>query len=1072
MVRRIFLITIVTIVTVLGGNAAAEETVLDTFEDLSGWTATASPGSTAEIGRAPGVDGQAMRLDFDLGIGGFVIVRKAFDIELPANYAFSFRIRGEAPPNNLELKLVDPRGDDVWWAVERDFEFPHEWERVVMRKSRFRFAWGSSLGAPLERVGFIEIAISAGSGGRGSVWIDDLVFTPRPARPPTPPPPELTASTSLPDSSPGAAFDGDLATAWHSGSVAEQQWLALDLKVPREFGGLVIDWAPDDFATSYRVELSDDGETWTERYRSDTGAGRRSYVYLHDSEARWVRLVLERSSRGQGYGIREIHLEPLEFSATPNDFFAALARDARRGLFPRYLTGEQSYWTVVGVPGAMNEALVDEEGRVEVVAGSFSIEPFVFSDGQLVTWRDVETSQSLAHGYLPIPTVTWRHERFTLEIEPLAHRDGDFSALYVRYRLTNTLHARRDPLLFLAIRPFQVLPPWQSLNMVGGATRVRTLRLDEQTVVVNGERRVVSLTPPDRFGAATFEQDLMSSYLERGSVPQTESIVDGFGYASGALEYRLPLEPGAFADVVLEVPFEPGIGPAPTPIPEAPSAAFARLRAAAEASWERLLDRVELDIPADDQRIAETVKSTIAYIEVNRDGPAIQPGSRTYARSWIRDGAFTSSALLAFGHTEQVRNFLRWYAAFQLPDGRIPCCVDRRGAERVPENDSNGEFIYTLAEYYRFTRDVGLVYEIWPTVVRAVDWIEAMRATRLGPEYETEDGLPFRGLLPESISHEGYSAHPVHSYWDDFFALRGLRDAADLAVVVSDEANAARFAALRDAFRADLYASLERTMARHGITFIPGSVELGDFDATSTAAAVTPCGELASLPRAALDDTFDRYLQYVRERSSRPPNDEGYTPYEMRNVAALVMMGRREEAFWLLRLLLADRRPPEWNHWGEIVWRNPVAPRFIGDMPHTWVGAGFLRAVRTMFVYEDEAAKALVVGAGLPADWVLDGSGVRALRLPTHYGVLSYSLRRDGDAALVFALSGDLDVPPGGIVLDPPLPAPLTSVTVNGKRRAVDGPGPLRIDEFPAVVRLAWGAADSSPAAPAGAVEP
>ena len=29
--------------------------------------------------------------------------------------------------------------------------------------------------------------------------------------------------------------------------------------------------------------------------------------------------------------------------------------------------------------------------------------------------------------------------------------------------------------------------------------------------------------------------------------------------------------------------------------------------------------------------------------------------------------------------------------------------------------------------------------------------------------------------MPESISHEGYSAKPMHSYWDNFFALLGLR---------------------------------------------------------------------------------------------------------------------------------------------------------------------------------------------------------------------------------------------------------------------------------------------------------
>ncbi len=39
----------------------------------------------------------------------------------------------------------------------------------------------------------------------------------------------------------------------------------------------------------------------------------------------------------------------------------------------------------------------------------------------------------------------------------------------------------------------------------------------------------------------------------------------------------------------------------------------------------------------------------------------------------------------------------------------------------------------------------------------------------------------FYGLLPASISHEGYSAKPMHSYWDDFWALKGYDGAVDIA---------------------------------------------------------------------------------------------------------------------------------------------------------------------------------------------------------------------------------------------------------------------------------------------------
>ncbi|MGC8731054.1 MAG: hypothetical protein ACP5OY_05410 [Halothiobacillaceae bacterium] len=55
------------------------------------------------------------------------------------------------------------------------------------------------------------------------------------------------------------------------------------------------------------------------------------------------------------------------------------------------------------------------------------------------------------------------------------------------------------------------------------------------------------------------------------------------------------------------------------------------------------------------------------------------------------------------------------------------------------------------------------------------------------------------------------------------------------------------------------------------------------------------------LPQEALRLTFDEYLAMVRERAAGSPRWPGYTPYEWRNVEALVRMGRREEAWVLLR---------------------------------------------------------------------------------------------------------------------------------------------------------------------------
>ena len=312
-------------------------------------------------------------------------------------------------------------------------------------------------------------------------------------------------------------------------------------------------------------------------------------------------------------------------------------------------------------------------------------------------------------------------------------------------------------------------------------------------------------------------------------------------------------------------------------------------------------------------KLVHTLKSTLAYILINHDGPAIQPGSRNYSRSWIWDGALTSAALLEMGYTEEVRDFIKWYARHQFADGKIPCCVDHRGPNPVAEHDSHGEFIYLLMDYYRHTRDVGLLNQMWPQAVKAVEYIDSLRQQRLSETFKTPEKQPFYGIMPESISHEGYASRPVHAYWDDFWTLRGLKDTASMATIIGDEERDAHFA-----------------------------------------------------------------------------------------------------------------------------------------------GLSFVRSVRSMFVYEDESDKTLVIAAGFPAAWIENETGITLKRLSTYYGTLNYSLRKGGLGELRLKLSGDIALPPGKIIVTSPLEEPLKGVLVNGKPSATFNAHRATVDEFPAEVVLQY----------------
>jgi hypothetical protein len=632
--------------------------------------------------------------------------------------------------------------------------------------------------------------------------------------------------------------------------------------------------------------------------------------------------------------------------------------------------------------------------------------------------------------------------------------------LYASYRLRNEGNATKRLVFFLALRPLQVLPPWQDLNMKGGFAPIRHVAFDGRRVLVNSEKAVVPLTPADRFGAAAFEEGLLGTFLRAGRVPPRRQARDARGLASAALAWDVKLAPGGERTLLVAVPFrDPQDAGALVALTERSGAAAAHVAEQLETmreTWRALLGRVSIRLPRTAAAFEETLRSSVAWNLVHRDGPVYQPGSRTYDRAWIRDGAFTGTALLQMGLPETSRDFLRWYAGQRAPDGGVACCVDGRGPDPTPEHDGDGLFLWALAEHHRFSGDLELLRDLWPRVVEVVAHIERLRAERLGDEFRTPEKRAYFGLLPESISHEGYWKNPVHSFWDDFLALRGLVDAAGLARAIGDAPRAAAWAELRDAFRADVVASLRETMRIRGIDHLPASVELGDLDPTATAVAIAPGQETANLPEPALTRTFERYWSEWEERQDGRVVRDAYAPYELRIAEVFVQLGQRERALDILERILADRRPLGWNGWPEIVWRDPRDPRFLGEVPHGWIASTFIRAARSLFVWERESDDALVVAAGVPLAWAQSEEGVTVEGLPTRHGPLSYRLRAEGPRTLRLRVEAGIAVPPGGIVALPPLPADLAAVTLDGAPLEGSGPRSVTLRAVPADVIFSW----------------
>jgi len=1053
-VKRIA-VSAIFLLTALFGSA--QSLSLDEFESLEGWSFIQSDGVNLNLSVEKGHTGNAIRFDYDFSKGtGYGGIQKFFPIDLPENYEFSFWVKAESPSNNFEIKFIDSSGDNVWWVNNRSYNFPWEWKQIRIKKRHINFAWGPTETRELKRIDRIEFTVASLVGGKGTIWIDDLRFEPVNPQTETYPKPKVTSSSSLKKNPPELILDNSTQTYWQSQS-AKDQFILIDFITKRELGGLKINWLNKHNAKSFNVLLSDDEKYWEEAYSVQSNQDNVSFVRLPEAEARYLKIILAESNSPKGFGIAGIEILDIKNSLSVNDFFKYVAKNSPAGDYPRYFLEQASYWTVTGVNNDTKEALINEDGMVEVDKALFSIEPMIKIGNTLYNWNNVKSSQSLSFPegkdeFDFAPSVTWMcgDLKFVTGVSSNGYANID-SRLNIGYSFKNNSKQAKEFEFYLLIRPFQVNPYYQFLNLAGGAGKIDSIN-EEETVrkIAVDDKSIFFSKEYDSFSAGVFDDGNLVELLRKGKLSSKKSAHDPSGLANGLVKYSIRLNPGEQTEFFVVVPFYDTNSVGNIISNDHISKEFGQ----ANEFWRTKVNHIKFNLPESANRIVNAYKMNLVYILINRDKAGIQPGSRSYERSWIRDGSLTSSALLKSGIVEEVKDFIDWYADHQYENGKVPCVVDFRGPDPVPEHDSHGQLIYLIREYFNFTQDTAFLRSKNQNVLMAVNYIESLVAERSTDHFKlgNDSVRAYYGLVPESISHEGYSEKPMHSYWDNFFIMKGLKDAVEIQKILGEKEGYERISKIRDAFRENLYNSLQLAMKTRNIDYIPGCVELGDFDATSTTIALTPCNELKNLPKPQIYNTFEKYYEYFRNRRDGKIEWINYTPYENRLIGSFIILDQPERAHELIEFFLNDQRPQGWYHWAEVVWNDYRIPRFIGDMPHTWVGSDFVNSIRSMFVYENEYDETLVLASALYQDWRHSPNGMSIENLPTYHGEISYSIKKEKNK-YHFSIHGDVRLPDNGIKIKnfngSKLPV---RVTINGKDRKDFTEKEIVVNEFPAEV--------------------
>jgi hypothetical protein len=394
-------------------------------------------------------------------------------------------------------------------------------------------------------------------------------------------------------------------------------------------------------------------ENFASRYAVQTTARRRTLRSVSGgSGGNDALALLEAESRYRGCRCKtgpagttvEVGDQGSDFGESANAFIEVVARNSPRGYFPRGFSGEQAYWTLVGIDGGSDSALLSTDGALEAGQGGFSIEPFVVARGKLTTWAEADPRPFLPEGYLPMPGVRWRQPQWELSVSSFASGARGSSWLVARYEITNMTGGRLPLELVLGIRPFQATR--QRAPVTGSA--IRDIVWDGMAFTVNDQRKVYALQRPDKIGAFSSDPAALPKLLARSAWAEANRAHDAFGYASGALGYKLDLPPHGSRTIDLLVPLS-GSAARPDLRRISAGAWVARQQRSAAAAWREKLNRVSLKVPPAAQPLVDAVRTSLAHILMTRDGPMLRPGTRSYARSWIRDGAMIAESLLRLG---------------------------------------------------------------------------------------------------------------------------------------------------------------------------------------------------------------------------------------------------------------------------------------------------------------------------------------------------------------------------------------------------------------------------------------
>ena len=379
----------------------------------------------------------------------------------------------------------------------------------------------------------------------------------------------------------------------------------------------------------------------------------------------------------------------------------------------------------------------------------------------------------------------------------------------------------------------------------------------------------------------------------------------------------------------------------------------------------------ELIIDVPDDNINRIFNSNKIYLKSLINSEYITPGPLTYKKFWFRDSAYMIPALMKIGDLKRAEKIIEYFKKKIKRDGYFQ--------SQVGEWDSNGQAIFTMAEYYRYTKDKEFLNEFYPYIKKGAEWIERKRKKYVDS---------YR-LLPSSFSAEHFGPNDLY-YYDDYFGLKGLLDASSLANEIGNKNDSENFLKYYLEFKNDVRKAIDKDQKRLNKKICVGAFGRNiDASIIATFTSIFPL----NLDLLSKDEIMNSYEElrkrfFVNNCFYQNITHSGINLYLTLEIAeALLYLNKEKEATNLfdsvISLLTKTYTGPE-----------AINPKSLGgcegDGHHGWLVAELIHFIRNSLLFEKE--NGVVILSGSRKEWFKDGDKILFNNGVTYFGNISFEV--------------------------------------------------------------------------------